>query len=81
MYFAMKTGLIGKTFASVPWTTPAPLGGFLSTMDWKAGVAIILLLLLDMVLYFPFLRAYENQLNREELNAENNNLNLEDTVL
>ncbi len=81
MYFAMKTGLIGKTFASVPWTTPAPLGGFLSTMDWKAGVAIILLLLLDMVLYFPFLRAYENQLNREELNAENDNLNLEDTVL
>lgn len=50
-------------------------------MDWKAGVAIILLLLLDMVLYFPFLRAYENQLNREELNAENDNLNLEDTVL
>lgn len=70
MYFAMKFGFIGRTFASVPWTTPAPIGAFLSTMDWKAGVAILGLIALDMVLYFPFLKAYEKQLEAEEKNTE-----------
>ncbi|MDN6671622.1 MAG: PTS sugar transporter subunit IIC [Staphylococcus equorum] len=66
-YFLMSTELLSKTFIQVPWTTPSPLGGFLSTMDWRAPIIILLLIVVDILIWYPFFKAYENQLVNEEL--------------
>ena len=49
-----------------PWTTPAPLGAALSCMDVKAGIMVIGLILLDMLLYYPFFKLTEKQKLQEE---------------
>lgn len=65
-YLLTKWGFVRASFAAVPWTTPAPIGIFLATLDWKAVVLVFILLALDIVLYFPFFKIYENQLVKEE---------------
>lgn len=69
-YLVMSMDIIGKTFTYVPWTTPAPLGAALSTMDVKAFVWILLLIVVDLVIWYPFLKSYEKQLVLEEKAAE-----------
>ncbi|MBU5592960.1 PTS transporter subunit EIIC [Clostridium sp. MSJ-4] len=61
-YGVMKMGILGKTYLAVPWTTPSPIGGFLATMDYKAPIIIILLIVLDIIIWYPFFKAYEKQL-------------------
>ncbi|TZE81286.1 PTS sugar transporter subunit IIC [Calorimonas adulescens] len=65
-YYVVKIGLVNASFASVPWTTPAPIGAFLATMDWRAIILVFALLILDMVLYYPFFKIYEKQLIEQE---------------
>ncbi|MDN6571834.1 MAG: PTS transporter subunit EIIC, partial [Staphylococcus equorum] len=43
-YLCMAGGIVGKTFAVFSWQMPAPIGAFLSTMDWRAVVLVILLI-------------------------------------
>ena len=69
-YLVMYTNIIAKTFTLVPWTTPAPIGAALSTMDWKAFVWVLILIVIDMLIWFPFFKAYEKQLVIEERGAE-----------
>ncbi len=65
-YLIMYLDIIGKTFAIVPWTTPAPIGAALSTMDVKAFIWVLLLLLVDLIIWYPFFRVYEKQVIMEE---------------
>lgn len=65
-YIAMSLGMIKKTFALFSWQMPSPIGAFLSTMDWRATVLVLILILLDMVLYYPFMKVYEKGLLKEE---------------
>lgn len=60
-YVCMSTGLVGKTFSMLSWQMPSIFGSFLSTMDWKAFVLVIVLIILDMILYYPFVKMYEKQ--------------------
>lgn len=60
-YICMSTGLIGKTFSMLSWQMPSVFGSFLSTMDFKALILIIILIILDAVLYYPFVKMYEKQ--------------------
>ena len=69
-YLIMYMDIIGKTFTYVPWTTPAPLGAALSTMDVKAFVWIIILIAVDLIIWYPFFKSYEKQLVLEEKAAE-----------
>ncbi len=69
-YVVMYTNIIGKTFTLVPWTTPAPLGAALSTMDYKAFIWVLLLIVIDMIIWFPFFKSYEKQLVLEEQSVE-----------
>ncbi|WP_018659017.1 PTS sugar transporter subunit IIC [Allofustis seminis] len=61
-YIVMATDLIKKTVAYVPWTTPAPLGAMITTYDWKAFIWVSLLIIVDMVIWYPFFKSYEKQL-------------------
>lgn len=65
-FITMQVGLIGKSFAMLSWQMPSVFGAFLSTMDWKAPILIIALMVLDGIIYYPFFKIYEKQLVKEE---------------
>lgn len=65
-YFTMTTGIVGKIYVNVPFTTPGPFGSFLSTMDWKAAVLWFVLITLDVIVYMPFVKGYDKQMLAEE---------------
>lgn len=71
-YLVMQFGLIGKSFAMLSWQMPSVIGAFFSTMDWKAPVLILILIVIDGLLYFPFFKIYEKQLVKLE-NGETEN--------
>lgn len=41
---------------------PSVFGAFLSTMDIKALILIVVLIVLDGVIYYPFLKVQEKEL-------------------
>lgn len=65
-YTCMALNIVGKGVIETPWTTPAPLGAALGCMDFKAGIMVIGLILLDMCLYYPFFKLLEKQKLLEE---------------
>ena len=70
-YIVTDLGLITKGFAMGPWTTPAPIGAFIATLDWRAVVWVFILFILSGIMYYPFFKVYEKQLLEEErANAE-----------
>lgn len=66
-FVLMESGIIGRTFAMLSWNMPSPIGAFLSTMDIKALFLIIGLIIIDMLIYFPFFKVHEKQLVAMEL--------------
>lgn len=46
--------------------TPAPLGAALGCMDIKAGIMVVGLIILDMALYYPFVKLLDKQKLEEE---------------
>ncbi|MCX7970580.1 MAG: PTS sugar transporter subunit IIC [Negativicutes bacterium] len=65
-YLCFELGLVSKTYASVPWTTPVLFSGFLSTGDWKASLLQLFNLIMCGLVYYPFFRIVDNQRLREE---------------
>lgn len=66
-YFAVSTGFVAKASAVTPWTTPALIGAAWGS-GWavKASMLSAFLLVLDIMIYFPFFKAYEKQLLAQE---------------
>lgn len=55
----------------LPWATPAPIGLVLGTgISIMAVVLAIVLLIVDAIIYFPFIKAYDNVLLKEESTAD-----------
>ena len=72
-YFLIKFGVIHMVIASVPWTTPIFLNGFLITGgDWKAVVWQAICLAFAVVCYWPFFRALDKQALKAEGGSEEN---------
>lgn len=65
-YIVMKLDILGKTYTYVPWTTPAPIGAAIATMSIIAFFWIIFLIVLDILIWYPFFKTYEKQLLKEE---------------
>ena len=53
-FLTMQFGLIGKSYAMLSWQMPSVIGSFFSTMDWKAPILILILIVIDGLIYFPF---------------------------
>ncbi|WP_430611712.1 PTS sugar transporter subunit IIC [Enterococcus sp. DIV0876] len=54
-YFATSLGWIAKTSVLIPWTTPPVLSGYLATNgDWRAAILQIVLLIVGVFIYLPF---------------------------
>lgn len=58
-YFATANGLVARAYTYIPAAVPSPLAVFLATLDWRAVVLVVVNIALATVLYFPFVRAYE----------------------
>ncbi|SKC56946.1 PTS sugar transporter subunit IIC [Maledivibacter halophilus] len=65
-YLFMCFGIIGKTYIMGGWNLFSPIGAFISTMDWKAFVLVVCLIVLDILIYLPFFKAYEKKLVKME---------------
>lgn len=53
--------------ANLPWTTPAPLGLILGTnFQFLSFVLALLLIAVDVLIYYPFVKVYDEQILEEE---------------
>ncbi len=56
-YLATTMGLMNPCVSLVPWTTPVLLSGFLATgMDWRAVIVQLIVLVLGILIYMPFVK-------------------------
>ncbi|MBU8566590.1 PTS sugar transporter subunit IIC [Virgibacillus pantothenticus] len=70
-YIAIATGLVPRTVAILPWTTPPILSGYLVTGGSFRGVVLQLFnLALAIVMYIPFVMAGARMLKRNEGKAK-----------
>lgn len=65
-YFSMSIGLVGKPYIIVPWTTPPPFSGILTTGDWRGGVLMMINIGVALAIYYPFFRLYDKKLLQEQ---------------
>ncbi|WP_181397422.1 PTS sugar transporter subunit IIC [Gracilibacillus dipsosauri] len=57
-YFAMYTGMVPKTVALLPWTTPPILSGYLVTGgSWRGVVLQLFNIAIGIIIYIPFILA------------------------
>lgn len=59
-YFMTSVGFVGKMYLDLPWATPSPILGFLGSGGSIGGFLIVFInLLIGMVIFYPFWKAYE----------------------
>lgn len=69
-YFALATGLVPKTVAFLPWTTPPFISGYLVTGgSWRGIILQMINLGISVLLYLPFVMAGVRAL---KIKSENN---------
>ena len=68
-YFSMGSGLVPCTSGvSMPWTTPVIISGFLTT-GWRGALLQLILVILGVFIYMPFVKMMDKQYKKEELQA------------
>lgn len=67
-WFATQLGLVNAAVFSAPWTTPAPLGALISSLDFKAFLLVFVMLAVNVFIYMPFLKMHER--TQAKLQAE-----------
>ena len=68
-YFCMSIGLVPLcTGVAIPWTMPVVLSGFLAT-GWQGAVLQLLLLILGVFIYMPFIKMMDKQYLEDEAKA------------
>lgn len=65
-FLVMSQGMVGRTFSMLSWNMPSVVGAFFSTLDWKAVILVIGLIIVDMIIYYPFFKGYDKQLLAQE---------------
>ncbi|EOL46462.1 PTS system, cellobiose-specific IIC component [Enterococcus caccae ATCC BAA-1240] len=60
-WFATQLGLVNRVIFTAPWTLPGPIGAYLATGgDWRAAVLNVILIIISIVIYYPFVMIYDN---------------------
>ena len=71
-FFIVTLGMNSFT-ANLPWTTPGPLGIVLGTnFQFLSFALAALLIVVDIVIYYPFLKVYDEQILEEERSGKTN---------
>ncbi len=67
VYSATATGLVFNVSVNAPWTFPGTIGACLACDgDWREFVLNVVLIVLSVVIYYPFFRMLDGQLLKEE---------------
>jgi len=61
-YLAFYFNLVNKVYIEAPWMLPFFIGSYLSTNDYKAIILSLINLVISIVIYYPFLKAYQKHL-------------------
>lgn len=65
-FFVSTLGMNGQMY-TIPWSTPGPIGMIMSTgFAPLSFVLAIVLLVVDFIIYYPFCKAYDNSLCKQE---------------
>lgn len=71
--FFIETLGMNSFTANLPWTTPGPLGVVLGTnFQFLSFALAALLIVVDIVIYYPFLKVYDEQILEEERSGKTN---------
>ena len=66
-WIATAMHLVNCAVTIAPWTLPGPIGAYLACGgDWRAAVLSIVLIILSVIMYYPFFKMYDNKLLEEE---------------
>lgn len=71
-YLLTDWGFMAKTIVNVPFTLPAPIKAYLCTLDFNAVLVWAILTALNVIIFIPFLKVYDNEcltLEKNELNG------------
>lgn len=68
-YLAMAAGIVGRTVSYPGWNLFCPIAALLSTLDIKALVLDVLLIVIDAAVYFPFIKVIDKEKAAEEAKA------------
>lgn len=70
-WIVTSLGLVGKVIFTAPWTLPGPIGAYLATGgDWRAIILSVVLIIISIVIYYPFFKMYDKKLLVEEGSQE-----------
>lgn len=66
-WVATSLNLVSRVQILAPWTLPGPIGAYLATAgDWRAVILSIVCIIISMIIYYPFMKMYDNKLIKEE---------------
>lgn len=70
-YYATVLGWVSKIVVYIPWPVPPLISGYLASGgDYRNVILQVILLVLGVLLYLPFLMLYEKMLTMQESNAQ-----------
>lgn len=69
-YLCIQFGLINRVVVAPPLGVPTIIGVVLASMDYRAIILWVILLILDILMYIPFFRIYDKQCLAEEKQLE-----------
>ncbi len=70
-YLAFSSGIVPGTYTDPGWTMPPVVSGFLATGSWQASVLQVILIVLDILLYLPFIFNIERRWKASEKHEDN----------
>ena len=65
-YLAITSHLVPVIRVQQPWPTPIGLGGFIATTSWQGGVLSIVCAIVAFLVWYPFIKHYDNVLLKQE---------------
>lgn len=74
-YFAIAVGIVPRTIAMMPWTTPPIIGGALVTASWRGALLAIINIIVGVIIYIPFVAISEKQQKKLEIEKSANSVN------
>lgn len=69
-YLGISTKLVPKIILQQPWPTPIGIGGFVATASWKGAVLSIVCAIVAFLVWYPFIKHYDNVLLKQEKEKE-----------
>lgn len=70
-WVATSMDLVSRVTVNAPWVLPGPIGAYLATGgDWRAFALSAVLIVISILIYYPFVKIYDNNLLKEEIGEE-----------